>query len=46
MLWTYVINDLNGEKIVGTSAENKLEKKFNQNLGLKKLSRKNPKANI
>ena len=28
--WTYVINDLNGEKIVETSYEKELKKKTNQ----------------
>ena len=30
MRWTYVINDLNGEEIVGTFYENELQKKTNQ----------------
>ena len=34
--WTYVINDLNGEEIVGTFYENELRKQIKKNLELKK----------
>ena len=34
--WTYVINDLNGEEIVGTFYKNELLKTIKKNLGLKK----------
>ena len=31
--WTYVINDLNEEEIVGTFCEKELQKTTNKNLG-------------
>ena len=31
--WTYVINDLNGEKIIGTFYEKDFKKQINKNLG-------------
>ena len=34
--WTNVINDLNGEEIVGTFYEKDLQKQINKNLELKK----------
>ena len=34
--WTYVINDLNGEEIVGTFYKNELLKTIKKNLELKK----------
>ena len=36
MPWTYIINDLNGEQIIGTFYEKELQKKVNKNLELKK----------
>ena len=34
--WTYVINNLNGEEIVGISYENELQRTNQKNLELKK----------
>ena len=34
--WAYVINDLNGEEIVGTFYENKLQKTNEKELRIKK----------
>ena len=34
--WTYVINDLNGEKITGTFYKMNFKKLIRKNLGLKK----------
>ena len=34
--WTYVINDLNGEGIIGTLYEKKLQRQIKKNLELKK----------
>ena len=34
--WTYVINDLNGEEIIGTFYEKELQKTNQKNLELKK----------
>ena len=34
--WTYVINDLNGEEIIGTFYEKEQQKQINKDLGQKK----------
>ena len=34
--WTYDINDLNGEEIIGTFYEKELQRLINKNLGYKK----------
>ena len=34
--WTYIINDLNGEEVIGTFYEKELQKQINKNLELKK----------
>ena len=34
--WTYVINDLNGEQIIGTFYEKELQAQINKNLELKR----------
>ena len=36
VLWTYVINDLNGEEITGTFYENNYKKQIKKNSELKK----------
>ena len=38
--WTYVINDLNGEKIIGTFYENELQKTNQQEFRIEKVIRK------
>ena len=38
--WTYVINDLNGEKIIGTFYENKLQKTNQQEFRIEKVIKK------
>ena len=44
--WTYIVNDVNGEEIVGTFYENKLQK-TKRNLELKKIiKRKGDKLNV
>ena len=40
VLWTYVINDLNGEEIIGTFYEKELQKLIKKNLEQKKYLRK------
>ena len=37
VLWTYVINDLNGEEIIGTSYEKKLQKTNQQEFRIEKV---------
>ena len=37
MPWTYVINDLNVEKIVGTFYENKLQKNYQKEFRIEKV---------
>ena len=38
--WTYVINDLNGEEIIGTFYENELQKANQQEFKIKKVMKK------
>ena len=38
--WTYVINDLNGEEIIGTFYENELQKIDQQEFRIEKLIKK------
>ena len=38
--WTYVINDLNGEKIIGTFYEKELQKIDQQEFRIEKLTKK------
>ena len=38
--WTYVINDLNGEEIVGTFYENKLQKTNQKKFRIEKVIKK------
>ena len=38
--WTYVINDLNGEEIIGTFYEKELEKKNQEEFRIKKVIKK------
>ena len=40
MPWAHVIDDLNGEEIVGTFYKKELQKKIKKSLELKKKSRK------
>ena len=40
MPWTYVINDLNGEEIVGTFYENKLQKTNQKKFRIEKVIKK------
>ena len=40
VLWTYVVDDLNGEEIVGTFCEKELQKTNEKEFRLKKQSRK------
>ena len=37
MLWTYVINDLNGEEIIGTFYENELQKTSQKEFRIEKV---------
>ena len=39
--WTYVINDLNGEKIIGTFYENELQRTNQQEFRIEKVIKKN-----
>ena len=38
--WTYGINDLNGEEIIGTCYEKELQKKDQQGFGIEKVIKK------
>ena len=38
--WTYVINDLNGEEIIGTSYENELQKTDQKEFSIEKVLKK------
>ena len=38
--WTYVLNDLNGEKIIGTFYENELQKTKENKFRIKKIIKK------
>ena len=39
--WTYVISDLNGEKIIGTFYENELQRTNQQEFRIEKVIKKN-----
>ena len=39
--WTYVINDLNGERIIGTFYENELQRTNQQEFRIEKVIKKN-----
>ena len=39
--WTYAINHLNGEKVIGTFYEKELQKRNQQELMIEKLIKKN-----
>ena len=38
--WTYVINDLNGEEIIGTFYDNELQKTYQQEFRIEKVIKK------
>ena len=40
VLWTYVINDLNGEEIIGTFYENELQKTDQKEFRIEKVLKK------
>ena len=44
ILWTYVINDLNGEEIIGTFYEKDLKKTNQKELGIEKVIKKKGNA--
>ena len=47
VLWTYVINDLNGEEIIGTFYENELQKTSQKEFRIKKvIKRKDDKSYV